>query len=570
MNNISNRFNNINGPYIIDPRRLYEAIEAVDLLLKENRSRYPAGLPSYHLTRLAAWREGKTSLFEKSQFAHPTNLPLADQLKAELEIHRAHAEALLVQEQLRQTCLESTQREQLIQRSLGILPASEAQRFIEIHSCPATLPRNIAESTEKLLNAFRLIASSFGEASAFAYILFIVAGLRARAEFENYGKKLDTLFEKITTGPSVTESLNTALPSSRPAGFEPQFRLLVAVRERLWALKPSRLAPTGFLLTKVIDAYLSSRPGAGNVLGLAVLDGIIIGKLGYEVRYIFNEGSICLETIIENRSVYWDPTKPTPLSFEPILTGKRLSYSDLIGLTYASIANSYFSQTYWDRAIENFQRVLELIPGSTETYADLALCYLRKNQPELAIKIIQSGLQIAPDSPALHHLLGNAYALANQWRNAINAYKKAVQLAPKFPEAWYNMGLAYEKMSAWGQAEAAFKMALELKPDYCAVLLALGNLYLEQKKTAEAIRCYRESLKHDPNLVAAYYNLGRAYYERKELDNAIHAYQKAIKLNPKHAGAWHNLGIAYRDKGMKEKAVEALERAVALNPNLLR
>ncbi len=565
--NSSTSFNPIQ---YIEPNRLHEAVEAVELLLKEGRSRYPNGLPSYHPARLSAWREGKVSLPEDNRFKFSFSSQLTDPLQAELEIHRAHAEAVLVHEQLRQTSLEPTQREQLIQRSLGILPASEAQRFIEIHSCPATLPRNIAESTEKLLNAFQLIAQSFGEASAFAYILFIVAGLRARAEFENCGRKLDTLFEKITGGPSVVESLNAVMPTGRPAGFEPQFRLLIAVRERVWALKPSRLAPTGFLLTKVIDAYLSSRPGAGNVLGLAVLDGIIIGKLGYEVHYIFNSGSICLEITIDSRSVYWDPTKPSPLSFDPILTGKRLNYSDLIGLTYASIANSYFSQTYWDRAIENFQRVLELIPGSTETYADLALCYLRKNQPELAIKTIEKGLQIASDSPALHHLLGNAYALANQWRQAIFAYKKAVQLAPKFPEAWYNMGLAYEKLSAWGQAEAAFKMALELKPDYCTVHLALGNLYLEQQKTAEAIRCYREALKHDSNLVAAYYNLGRAYYERKELDNAINAYQKAIKLNPKHAGAWHNLGIVYRDKGMKEKAVEALEKAVALNPNLLR
>ncbi len=549
---------------------LQEAIRTVDFLLSQNRGRYPGDLQPTHPLKLSAWREGKTGMESDGPFFEFPGSSTTDPLEETLELNRAYAEALLIHEQLHQVKFEPRMREELIQRALGILPASELGRFLEIHSCSAALPRNIADSNERLLEAFNLITRRFGEASALAYIMLIVAGLRARSEFENYGRKIDLLFQKVVEGPAVAQMLEMVTLNGRRAGFEPQFRLLVALRERLWQLKPSRLAPTGFLLSKVVDAYLSSRPGAGNVLGLAVLDGIMIGKLGFEVRYVFNAGVIILEVIVDNRSVYWDPTRQTPLSFEPLTAGKRLKISDLVGLTYASIAQQYFAQTYWDRAIENFQRVLELMPDSVETYMDLALCYMRKNQPERAIRIVNEGLKVCPNSPALHHLSGNAYAQANQWRNAILAYKKAVQLAPKLPEVWYNMGLAYEKMEAWGQAEAAFQMAIELKPDYCAAHLALGNLYLEQQKPDKAIGCYREALKHEPNLVAAYYNLGRAYYERKELDNAINAYQKAVKLNPKHAGAWHNLGIAYRDKGLKDKAVEALERAVSLNPNLLR
>ncbi|MGQ9708294.1 MAG: tetratricopeptide repeat protein, partial [bacterium] len=487
-----------------------------------------------------------------------------------LEIHRSYAEALLVHDVLRQIELEAHNREQLIQRALGILPASEAERFSEIHSCPALTPRNIGNSTEKLLGAVDLATQILGSASAFAYAMFIVAGLRARTEFVHYGKKIDTLFEKIISAPAVVQALEMTTLNGRRAGFEPQFRLLLAVRERLWELKPSRLAPAGFLLTKVIDAYLSNRSNAGNVLGLAVLDGIIIGKFGFEVRYIYESGVICIEVLIDNRSVYWDPTRPDPLSFTPIVTGKRLSVADLIGLTFASIAGSYFTQSYWDKAIENYRRVLELIPDSVETYADLANCYLRKNMPDRSIATLETALKIAPNSDIINYVLGNAYALANQWRQAVNAYKKALKVSPKFPEAWYNMGLAYEKMGTPYQAVAAFKMAIELKPDYSAAYLALGNLQFEQHNFTEAIDWYQEVLKVDSNLVAAYYNLGRAYYELKDLDSAIQAYQKAIKLNPKHAGAWHNLGVAYRDKGLKDKAVEALEQAISLNPNLLR
>ncbi len=564
----------------ISPERLKEAIQAVDFLLEQSSRRYPESLPPYHLHRLHAWREGThpaAALHLSGLVGSPSpkiKVPFTElnPLQRELEIYRSYAEALLIQEELKERTFRGEEREELIQRALGIIPLSEARRFAEIHSCSVVQPRQVAESARKLLEAVQLISQELGPASALAYGMLIICGLRARAEFEKYGKRLDELFKRIVSAPGVVQVLELVTLDGRRAGFEPQFRLLLGVRERLWQMKPNRVSsgPGGFLLTKTIDAYLSNRPGVGNIIGLTVLDSIIIRKLGFAVRYVYDSGSICIEVLIDNRSVYWDPAKPVPLSFTPLLSGKRLELSDLMALVYASIANTCFSQALWDKAIENYQRALELFPDSAETYRDMAVCYLRKNLPDKAIKALESALKLSPNSATIHHILGNAYALANQYRQSIAAYKKAVQLSPKFPEAWYNMGLAYEKMTMPDQAVAAFQMAIEVNPEYCPAYLALGNIHLEQGKVQESIRWYREAIKHDPNLVSAYYNLGRAYYEAKDLDNAISCYQKAIKLNPKHAGAWYNLGIAYRDKGQKDKAVEALEQAVALNPNLLR
>ncbi len=563
----------------VTPQLLKEAIQAVDFLLKRSVVRYPECLPAYHPSRLTAWRAGETNRHYELYQTNPNLAPHLlntvkfeelNPLQRELELHRSYAEALLIAEQLHEVEISAEKREELVQRALGILPSSEARRFGEIHSCPAVQPRQIADSTATLLHAVDLITQELGAATALAYGMFIVAGLRARAEFEKYGQRLDTLFQRIVSAPEVLQMLDMVTLNGRRAGFEPQFRLLLAVREQLWKLKPNRIAPTGFLLTKIIDAYLSNRPSVGNILGVTILDSIIIGKLGFEVRYLYESNKLCLETLIDTRSVYWDSAEPAPLSFTPIVSGKRLQVSDLIALIYASLANAYFTQTYWDKAIDNYEKVLELIPDSTETYTDIAVCYLRKNLPDKAIVALQQALKQTPNSPTVHHILGNAYAMANQWRQAVASYKKAIQFSPKFPEAWYNMGLAYEKLEMFDQAAAAFQMATELKPDYTTAYLALGNLALARSQPKEALKYYREVLKHDPNHVAAYYNLGRAYYELKDLDNAIQFYQKAVKLNPKHAGAWYNLGIAYRDKGQKEKAVQALEQAIALNPNLLR
>lgn len=557
----------------ISPVRVVEGVRAVDLLLQRSRTHYPGKLPHYHPFRLAAWRSGEPIRQSvKSSLSSTLRIPIEDlnPLQRELEIHRSHAEALLVAKKLGEVRVTPESEEKWIQRALGILSASEAHRFGEIYTCLSLLPREIVDSPGKMAAALALISEQMGWATALAYGMFIAAGLRARAEFEAYGAKLDSLFERLRKSPEVERVLNIVLLDDRRPGFEDQFHLLSVLRERLWELKPRRLADFGFLLTKVVDAYLSGKPGVGDGLGLAVLDGVMVGKFGFEAHFIYSPSVICMEVLIDTQSVYWDPTKPAPLSLTPILTGRRLSALELLGLVYTKMGKAYFSQGFWESAIENYCRAIEFIPELSEVYAELAACYIRRNLPDKAIAAVESALKLDPNSVSLYHLLGNAYSLANKWRQAIAAYKKALQICPEFVEAWYNMGLVYEKMAMPEQAVAAFQRAREIKPDYSPVCLALGNIYLEQRNLSEALRWYREAIKYDPLLETAHYNLGRVYYERKEFDNAIKCYEKALELNPKYAAAWYNLGIVYRDKGDKERAVEALERAVALNPNLLR
>ncbi len=581
---------------VFSPTCIATAMSAVAALLHHKQKYYPRNLPYHHPFRLSAWRLGERALNITPLFH--SSLRDLNPIQRELEIHRCYAEALLVEKALSQSTItigleekplppheeepitstpsvsEAPQligNEELIQRALGILPALETRRFQEIHSCPALLPRDVADDSSRLTEALTLIANELGEGTALAYGMLIIAGLRARTEFENYGTKLDNLFQRVISAPKVAEILNNSvILDGKRAGFEKQFQLLSGVREQLWHLKPKRSGGTNFLFTKLIDAYLSPNPTVGNLLGLAVLDGYIISRLGYEVRYIYTPDRTCLEILIDSQSVYWDPGHPSPLSFTPIFTGRRVTIIELLGLVAFRLGNAYFSQGLWDSAIKNYRWATELFPDLIDAYTELAAGYIRANQPNYAIETLTSALKIDPNSVALNHLLGNAYVLAGDWRRAIAAYKKAANLDPEFAEPWYNMGLAYEKMALPDQAIAAFKRTLEIKPDYSPAYLALGNIYLERQNLAEAVRWYREAIKHDPSLVTAHYNLGRVYHEQGDLSNAIKCYQKALEINPKYASAWYNLGIAYRDKGEKEKAVEAIEKAVSLNPALLR
>lgn len=555
---------------MIPPEAIERATAEVNAELELQADYYPANLPNDHIARLTGWH---SSIYGSQKLVVPgavRDFNELSPLEQHLETNRCHAEALLVHERLGQIIFNAREREELVQRAIGLLPVSETLRFAELHTCPALRPRRIGDSARSLAEAAEAITAGLGAATALAYVQLVVAGLRARAEFDNYGRKLDTFFDRVTAAPSVIQALDQLAAAGHRAGFETRFRLLVAVRDSLWRLKPGRLSPEGSLLPKVLDAMLGPRPSAGNSIGLGLLDAYIISRLGYEVRFLLAAEQLLLEVIIENRSIYWETARPEPLSFVPVATITRLEPQGLLSLTISCLAANCYARGLWDKAIEHYRRALELYPDAAATHASIGACYLRKGWPQDAVKSLEVALRIAPENHEALQTLGGAYCLLHQWPRAIDAYKRALRVRPDSAEVHYNLALAFRNAGESAQAEAALAAALELKPNYIEARLALGNLHFETGRFDEAIREYREAAHIEPNNASIYYNLGRAYYEKHQLDNAIHAYEKCIAINPKHAAAWHNLGIAYRDRGQKDKAIAALEKAVTINPNLLR
>jgi tetratricopeptide (TPR) repeat protein len=550
-------------------QRVARAVADVESTLERSSRRYPANLPHNHGVRQTGWKPELKRSGECLLRYVPDEFHRLSPLARHLEAGRAHAEAVLVRERLDEVILSSHERESLTQRALGIIPGTEEGRFREIIDCPHLRPRRIARSGLELVAAADEVEREFGTATALAYGLLCAAGLRQEPEFVQYGQKLDQVFDRLTSSPAMLQALEWRQLDNRDRGFDLLLGLLIEARRILWHLKPGRVSDE-FLLTQALDAYTGDRPGAGNSLGLAAFDSIILSKLGFAVSYLVENDILRLEVQVAGRNVYWEVTEPLPVSFVPVRQSRKLARADLFALVYASLGTYCFAQNRCDKAIEVFRRALELKPDSPETHISIAACHLRKQQPSDAVKALNRALALAPDSAEAYCHQGNAYVMMQHWPEAISAFKRALSIRPDYVEASNNLGLAYMNTGDPAHAEGAFQAAISARPEYYQAYFNLGNLYLEQNQHDKAIAMYRETCRLEPGFAAARYNMGRAYYEKHDLDGSISCYQKAVQLNPRHFGAWHNLGIAYRDKGLIGKAVDALEKAVTLNPCLMR
>ena len=101
---------------------------------------------------------------------------------------------------------------------------------------------------------------------------------------------------------------------------------------------------------------------------------------------------------------------------------------------YNNLGQVYLQQAEYDRAIETFEKTIELKPDAVQAYINLATTYLKQNRPNRAIESCKKALQISPNTALTHFNLACAYAINAESTRAIESLRKATELDPRIKE----------------------------------------------------------------------------------------------------------------------------------------
>jgi len=226
---------------------------------------------------------------------------------------------------------------------------------------------------------------------------------------------------------------------------------------------------------------------------------------------------------------------------------------------YFTLGNDYTKKKEYDKAIEAYQKAIEINPNNAWAYNNMGLCFYHKKEYDKAIEAYQKAIELDPNYARAYNNMGLCFYHKKEYDKAIEAYQKAIELDPNYAKAYNNMGLCFYHKKEYDKAIKAYQKAIELVPNYARAYRHMGIINAYKKEYDKAIEAYQKAIELDPNYALAYDNIGNSYYEKKEYDKAIEVYQKAIELDPNYTRAYNSLAWLYFEQ--KINNTEALNLA---------
>lgn len=192
-------------------------------------------------------------------------------------------------------------------------------------------------------------------------------------------------------------------------------------------------------------------------------------------------------------------TAPTPDSQKEALSFSKKNESEDTLLIYFNLGVDFYRQREISKAIQAYQKVIELDPTYVEAYNNLGIIYQD----------------------------------IGDFDKALGAYQKAIEINPQYEKAYNNLGILLFVNERYDESIIAFQNALAINPHSIESNINLGTLFKRKGQFEKAIEYYQKALNVNPLHGETHYNIGLLYEQLKNFNLAISHYQKFIRLSSK-------------------------------------
>ena len=213
--------------------------------------------------------------------------------------------------------------------------------------------------------------------------------------------------------------------------------------------------------------------------------------------------------VIEKKAIQVIPPPPASLKekapvksieVKPEVEKERPFVSEV--LTHFNLGVQFYNQREFSKAIQSYQKVIELDPTYIEAYNNLGIIYQE---------------------------IGN-------FDRAFGAYQKSIEINPQYEKGHNNLGILFYLKGRNEEALEAFQKALAINSNNIESHINLGVLYKKQGQLNKAIESYQKALDINPFHREIHYNIALLYEQLENIDLAIGHYQQFIKLSsPSHS-----------------------------------
>jgi len=244
-----------------------------------------------------------------------------------------------------------------------------------------------------------------------------------------------------------------------------------------------------------------------------------------------------------------------------------------LAVAHACLGRVFAGTGNYDKALEQYQRAVELEPTNDNAQGGLAGTYEQLGRLDDAEKTFKQAIAVRPEYWAGYNRLGLFYQRHARYEDAAAMYSQVVSLAPDSFTGYYNLGGVRILQGNYAEAIPFLQRSLSIRPTADA-RSNLATAYFQMRRYSEAAAHFEEAAKMDEKNYLLWGNLGDAYYwapgRRAE---AAGAYAKAIELgegklrvNSRDAEVLSSLAMYHAMRGERKPALDDLRAALQLKP----
>ncbi len=163
-------------------------------------------------------------------------------------------------------------------------------------------------------------------------------------------------------------------------------------------------------------------------------------------------------------------------------TAEKKSIKELPGGAAELVAEAqhYFSARQYDKAEDDYQKILQHDENNGLVLANLATIEMEQGRLDDAEKHIKAAVAQSPDDSYNLATLGRLEFLREKYDDALDALSRAAKLDPRNPEIENYLGVTLGHKGLRAQAETALRKAIQLDPNYGPAHNNLAVIYISQ------------------------------------------------------------------------------------------
>jgi tetratricopeptide (TPR) repeat protein len=219
-------------------------------------------------------------------------------------------------------------------------------------------------------------------------------------------------------------------------------------------------------------------------------------------------------------------------------------------------------------AVAAAKRATEISPLNVSNFSILGAIYQKiagfvPGAEDKAIEAYQKALELEPNNPSYSTEIGKLYLYKYDYNK--EAAKAAGADKTKLDaDAETYIASAYENINK----------AIELKNSYAPAHFQMSVYHVRKNDLTQAISemeknfvIYSNDQQLNSDDVGALFQLGLLYYQNKDKDKAIAAFEQVVKWMPNYSNARWYLAAVYEEQGKTAEAIAQIEKVLELNPD---